>query len=84
MADTQQFFTGKLYVPVHTLKLPAEELLWSALIQTGDEVKRGMKKKKKKREEEEEEEEGRRRRRMKERRDSLDYFQFKQAADWQP
>lgn len=31
MADTQQFFTGKLYVPVHMLKLPAEELLWSAL-----------------------------------------------------
>lgn len=31
IADTQQFFTGKLYVPVHTLKLPAEELLWSAL-----------------------------------------------------
>lgn len=31
MADTQQFFTGKLYVPVHILKLPAEELLWSAL-----------------------------------------------------
>lgn len=30
-ADTQQFFTGKLYVPVHMLKLPAEELLWSAL-----------------------------------------------------
>lgn len=33
IADTQQFFTGKLYVPVHTLKLPAEELLWSALHQ---------------------------------------------------
>lgn len=31
MADTQRFFTGKLYVPVHILKLPAEELLWSAL-----------------------------------------------------
>ena len=31
MADTQQFFTGKLYVGVHMLKLPAEELLWSAL-----------------------------------------------------
>lgn len=30
MADTRQFFTGKLYVPVHILKLPAEELLWSA------------------------------------------------------
>lgn len=33
IADAQQFFTGKLYVPVHTLKLPAEELLWSALHQ---------------------------------------------------
>lgn len=33
LADTQQFFTGKLYVPVHTLKLPAEELFWSALHQ---------------------------------------------------
>lgn len=32
-AETQQFFTGKLYVSVHTLKLPAEELLWSALHQ---------------------------------------------------
>lgn len=31
MADARQFFTGKLYVPVHMLKLPAEELLWSAL-----------------------------------------------------
>lgn len=30
LADTRQFFTGKLYVPVHILKLPAEELLWSA------------------------------------------------------
>lgn len=33
MADARQFFTGKLYVPVHILKLPAEELLWSALHQ---------------------------------------------------
>lgn len=31
MADLQQFFTGKLYVLVQQLKLPAEELLWSAL-----------------------------------------------------
>ncbi|KAJ8275505.1 hypothetical protein COCON_G00072570, partial [Conger conger] len=31
LADLQQFFTGKLYVPVSQLKLPAEELLWSAL-----------------------------------------------------
>ncbi|KAL4608397.1 hypothetical protein GN956_G24644 [Arapaima gigas] len=27
LADHQQFFTGKLYVPVQQLKLPAEELL---------------------------------------------------------
>lgn len=31
MADLQQFFTGKLYVLMYQLKLPAEELLWSAL-----------------------------------------------------
>lgn len=31
LADLQQFFTGKLYVRVSQLKLPAEELLWSAL-----------------------------------------------------
>ncbi|KAL7831849.1 hypothetical protein AOLI_G00293970 [Acnodon oligacanthus] len=31
MADPQQFFTGKLYVLVYQLKLPAEELLWLAL-----------------------------------------------------
>lgn len=37
MADTQRFFTGKLYVLVHMLKLPAEELLWSALPQTTQE-----------------------------------------------
>ncbi|CAB1418251.1 unnamed protein product [Pleuronectes platessa] len=34
MADAQQFFTGELYVPVHMLKLPAEELFWSALPRT--------------------------------------------------
>lgn len=31
LADLQQFFTGKLYVLMYQLKLPAEELLWSAL-----------------------------------------------------
>lgn len=31
LADPQQFFTGKLYVLVYQLKLPAEELLWLAL-----------------------------------------------------
>lgn len=31
LADLQQFFTGKLYVLVYQLKLPAEELLWLAL-----------------------------------------------------
>lgn len=31
LADLQQFFTGKLYVLIYQLKLPAEELLWSAL-----------------------------------------------------
>lgn len=31
LADLQQFFTGKLYVLVQQLKLPAEELLWLAL-----------------------------------------------------
>ncbi|KAI7800842.1 hypothetical protein IRJ41_013453 [Triplophysa rosa] len=31
LADLQQFFTGKLYVVVYQLKLPAEELLWLAL-----------------------------------------------------
>lgn len=31
LADPQQFFTGKLYVHVYQLKLPAEELLWLAL-----------------------------------------------------
>lgn len=31
LADLQQFFTGKLYVLTYQLKLPAEELLWSAL-----------------------------------------------------
>jgi len=31
LADLPQFFPGKLYEPVLTLKLPAEELLWSAL-----------------------------------------------------
>lgn len=36
LADLQQFFTGKLYVLVQQLKLPAEELLWSALSCTGD------------------------------------------------
>lgn len=51
MAHTQQFFTGKLYVPVHMLKLPAEELLWSALPRMtqeeeadGSAVGRGLKK----------------------------------------
>lgn len=31
LADLQQFFTGKLYVLMQQLKLPAEELLWSSL-----------------------------------------------------
>lgn len=31
LADPQQFFTGKLYVLMPQLKLPAEELLWSGL-----------------------------------------------------
>lgn len=36
LAGLQQFFTGKLYVLVQQLKLPAEELLWSALSCPGD------------------------------------------------
>lgn len=36
LADLQQFFTGKLYVLMYQLKLPAEELLWSALSCTED------------------------------------------------
>lgn len=36
LADLQQFFTGKLYVLMYQLKLPAEELLWLALSCTGD------------------------------------------------
>lgn len=36
LADLQQFFTGKLYVLVQQLKLPAEELLWLALSCAGD------------------------------------------------
>lgn len=36
LADLQQFFTGKLYVLVQQLKLPAEELLWLALPCAGD------------------------------------------------
>jgi len=31
VANLQQFFTGKLYVLMYQLKLPAEELLWSAI-----------------------------------------------------
>lgn len=40
LADRQQFFTGKLYVLVQQLKLPAEELLWSALSCTQDDERR--------------------------------------------
>lgn len=40
LADLQQFFTGKLYVLVQPLKLPAEELLWSALSCTQDDGRR--------------------------------------------
>lgn len=36
LADLQQFFTGKLYVLMYQLKLPAEELLWLALSCTED------------------------------------------------
>lgn len=36
LADLQQFFTGKLYVLMYQLKLPAEELLWSAPCCTED------------------------------------------------
>lgn len=36
LADLQQFFTGKLYVLMYQLKLPAEELLWSAISCTED------------------------------------------------
>lgn len=36
LADLQQFFTGKLYVLMYQLKLPAEELLWLAIPCTED------------------------------------------------